>query len=148
MIKNQIAGGGGALTPLSAYCYGHAFALKVVQSKPGIDTSMLGLFESADSNVVASTAIFDLFSSEREVGVEEVETTICVGRDPRIHGARLADALCRGIESVKGVKAVYTGLASTPSMFEFCRYVTLIVSLYSEMPLNSVCVFTISSFYS
>jgi len=121
VIKNQIAGGGGALTPLSAYCYGHAFALKVVQSKPGIDTSMLGLFESADSNVVASTAIFDLFSSEGEVGVEEVETTICVGRDPRIHGARLADALCRGIESVKGVKAVYTGLASTPSMFEFCR---------------------------
>jgi len=123
VMKNKTAAGGGALTPLSAYCYGHAFARRVVQSKPEIDTSTLGIFESADSNIVASAAIFDLFSGEgeAETGVEEVETTICVGRDPRIHGARLADALCRGIESVKGVKAVYTGLASTPSMFEFCR---------------------------
>jgi len=57
------------------------------------------------------------------IGMEEDldPITICVGRDPRVHGATLADAMCRGIESVKGVEAVYTGLASTPSMFDFCR---------------------------
>lgn len=54
--------------------------------------------------------------------MKEAETmTICVGRDPRVHGEALADALCRGLESAKGVKVIYTGLASTPSMFQFCR---------------------------
>lgn len=48
-------------------------------------------------------------------------TNICVGRDPRPSGIRLADAFCRGLESVDGVKAHYTNLASTPSMFAFCR---------------------------
>jgi len=122
-MKNKIAVGGGALTPLSAYCYGHAFARMVVESQPSRNAGTLGLFGSADKNIAASAAIFDLFSEVGggEEGVEKVLTTICVGRDPRIHGARLADALCLGIESVEGVKAVYTGLASTPSMFEFCR---------------------------
>ncbi len=49
--------------------------------------------------------------------------TICVGRDPRPHGERLADTFARGAESVHGVRVLYTGLASTPSMYEFCRYV-------------------------
>eukprot|EP00429_Kryptoperidinium_foliaceum_P037400 CAMPEP_0176166166 /NCGR_PEP_ID=MMETSP0120_2-20121206/84982_1 /TAXON_ID=160619 /ORGANISM="Kryptoperidinium foliaceum, Strain CCMP 1326" /LENGTH=234 /DNA_ID=CAMNT_0017503697 /DNA_START=144 /DNA_END=845 /DNA_ORIENTATION=- len=46
-------------------------------------------------------------------------TTICVGRDPRVHGVPLADAFSRGVESVPGVRVVYTSLATTPSMFEF-----------------------------
>lgn len=53
--------------------------------------------------------------------VGDGELTICIGRDPRPHGERLADAFARGAESVDGVKVVYTGLATTPSMFEFCR---------------------------
>lgn len=51
--------------------------------------------------------------------------TICIGRDPRLHGERLADAFARGAESVDGgtgpVRVVYTGLATTPSMYEFVR---------------------------
>jgi len=46
---------------------------------------------------------------------------ICVGLDPRPHGVRLADAFARGVEGVEGVQAVYNGLSTTPSMFEFCR---------------------------
>lgn len=46
---------------------------------------------------------------------------ICIGQDPRFHGTCLADAFSRGAESVQGVRVVYTGLATTPSMFEFCR---------------------------
>jgi hypothetical protein len=53
--------------------------------------------------------------------IDEGGSTICLGRDPRLHGERLADAFARGAESVDGVKVLYTGLASTPSMFEFCR---------------------------
>lgn len=53
--------------------------------------------------------------------VEDGGSTICLGRDPRLHGERLADAFARGAESVNGVKVLYTGLASTPAMFEFCR---------------------------
>lgn len=53
--------------------------------------------------------------------IDEGGSTICLGRDPRVHGERLADAFARGAESVDGVKVLYTGLASTPAMFEFCR---------------------------
>jgi hypothetical protein len=49
------------------------------------------------------------------------EIVVCVGRDPRKHGPRLADAFGRGVEDVQNVKVVYTGIATTPSMFEFCR---------------------------
>ena len=48
---------------------------------------------------------------------------ICIGQDPRFHGTCLADAFSRGAESVQGVRVVYTGLATTPSMFDFCRWV-------------------------
>ena len=48
-------------------------------------------------------------------------TTICIGRDPREHGVVLADAFARGAASVEGVKVVYTGIATTPALFEFCR---------------------------
>ena len=50
---------------------------------------------------------------------------ICIGQDPRFHGTCLADAFSRGAESVQGVRVVYTGLATTPSMFEFCRSVEI-----------------------
>ena len=53
--------------------------------------------------------------------LQEGGSTICLGRDPRPHGERLSDAFARGAESVDGVKVLYTGLASTPSMLEFCR---------------------------
>lgn len=49
------------------------------------------------------------------------EIKICIGVDPRPHGVRLADAFARGIESVDGAKAVYNGLATTPSMSHFCQ---------------------------
>ncbi|KAL3805588.1 hypothetical protein HJC23_005832 [Cyclotella cryptica] len=52
---------------------------------------------------------------------KEGGVSICLGRDPRPHGERLADAFARGAESVDGVRVLYTGLASTPSMYEFCR---------------------------
>jgi hypothetical protein len=51
------------------------------------------------------------------------EVVICLGRDPRLHGTILADSFSRGAEGAKNVRAVYTGIATTPSMFEFCRYV-------------------------
>lgn len=53
--------------------------------------------------------------------LEEGGSSICLGRDPRVHGERLADSFARGAESVDGVTVLYTGLATTPSMFEFCR---------------------------
>jgi phosphomannomutase len=43
-----------------------------------------------------------------------------LGRDPRLHGERLADAFARGAKSVDGVKVLYTGLESTPEMLVFC----------------------------
>ncbi|KAG7339305.1 phosphoglucomutase/phosphomannomutase domain containing protein [Nitzschia inconspicua] len=49
------------------------------------------------------------------------DLVICMGRDPRIHGSVLADAFSRGAGGVPGVKVVYTGLATTPALFEFCR---------------------------
>ena len=54
---------------------------------------------------------------------QAIEITIAIGRDPREHGPRLADAFSRGALSVDGVQVVYTGIATTPAMFEFCRYV-------------------------
>ena len=49
------------------------------------------------------------------------EVVICVGRDPRLHGTMLADSFCRGVESVEKARVVYTGIATTPSIFDFCR---------------------------
>jgi phosphomannomutase len=53
------------------------------------------------------------------MGGEEV--VVCIGRDPRGHGTVLADAFGRGAEGVNDVRVVYTGIATTPAMFEFCR---------------------------
>lgn len=46
---------------------------------------------------------------------------VALGQDPRPHGKCLCDAFARGIQSVAGVEVHYTGLATTPAMFEFCR---------------------------
>ena len=86
--------GGVALTPFAAHCFGVAFARWLV------------LNNQHQSNTE---------------GKEDEPVTICIGRDPRIHGERLADSFARGGESVEGVKVVYTGVTNTPSMYEFVR---------------------------
>jgi hypothetical protein len=53
------------------------------------------------------------------MGGEEV--VVCIGRDPRGHGTVLADAFGRGATGVNDVRVVYTGIATTPALFEFCR---------------------------
>ncbi|KAL3910649.1 MAG: hypothetical protein SGILL_007611 [Bacillariaceae sp.] len=57
----------------------------------------------------------------RDSDTKATTTTICIGRDPRAHGEILADAFARGASSVPQVKVVYTGIATTPALFEFCR---------------------------
>lgn len=52
---------------------------------------------------------------------EDEEVVICIGRDPRQHGVVLADSFARGAGGLKGVKVFYTGIATTPALFEFCR---------------------------
>lgn len=46
---------------------------------------------------------------------------VALGKDPRPHGSRLCDAFARGVQCVDNVQVDYTGLATTPAMFEFCR---------------------------
>mmetsp|Transcript_38608 Transcript_38608/g.93552 ORF Transcript_38608/g.93552 Transcript_38608/m.93552 type:complete len:714 (-) Transcript_38608:1070-3211(-) len=84
-----------ALTPFAAHCFGHAFATMVVQQQQ----QQGGKSDDEDDE----------------------EIVICIGRDPREHGLCLADAFARGAGSVPNVKVVYTGIATTPAMFEFCR---------------------------
>ena len=52
---------------------------------------------------------------------EDDDIVICIGRDPREHGVILADSFARGAGGLKGVKVFYTGIATTPALFEFCR---------------------------
>jgi phosphomannomutase len=54
-------------------------------------------------------------------GNKEEEVVICIGRDPREHGVILADSFARGAGALNGVKVFYTGIATTPALFEFCR---------------------------
>jgi len=49
------------------------------------------------------------------------DLTICIGRDPRVHGERLADSFARGAESVSGISVLYTGITNTPSMYEYVK---------------------------
>ena len=84
-----------ALTPFVAFCLGHAYA-KIV-------------LEQAQNN-----------DSDGEV------VTIALGRDPRQHGPILCDAFGRGAQSAdENIRVVYTGIATSPSMFHFCRYVRI-----------------------
>jgi len=58
---------------------------------------------------------------------QDEKITICIGRDPREHGVVLSDSFSRGASGVKGIKVVYTDIATTPALFDFCRYVFDIV---------------------
>lgn len=93
IISSHSSGSPAPLTPFAAYCFGAAFA-KLVKIRSG-----KALYGNA----------------------AEKETVICVGKDPRTHGVRLADSFARGVESVENCIAVYSGISSTPAMFEFCR---------------------------
>jgi hypothetical protein len=57
----------------------------------------------------------------KERSTLDADLVVALGKDPRPHGSRLCDAFARGVEGVDGVRVVYTGLATTPAMFEFCR---------------------------
>lgn len=102
LIKHVKGGGNGvALTPFASYCFGAAFARWLLQRDEGNE------------------------EKKHKHGANAL--TICIGRDPRLHGERLADAFARGAESVDGVtkpvRVLYTGVTTTPSMYEYCRYV-------------------------
>ena len=97
-VAHEIAAHSGSgqqppLTPLAAYCFGHALAAMLLeqpqQQRPDSDKPI----------------------------------TIVVGQDPRPHGKRLADAFGRGAESCSGgnreVRCVYTGIATTPACAAF-----------------------------
>ena len=102
--KVKELGNGAALTPFASHCFGVAFA------------RWLLLQQDATTTTNAAT-------EEHKHGNNAL--TICIGRDPRKHGERLADAFARGAESVDGVtrpvRVMYTGVTKTPSMYEFCR---------------------------
>ncbi|KAL3822184.1 hypothetical protein ACHAXA_008200 [Cyclostephanos tholiformis] len=93
------------LTPFAAHCFGAAFA------------RWLSLSASSSSSFSSTIKRDDGIEGGR--GMEPIR--ICVGRDPRIHGERLVDSLARGAEGVGGIVVSYTGLATTPSMYEFVR---------------------------
>lgn len=116
MLKGSSGNGGDAaiLTPLAAHCFGVAFARWSIEMKSR--QFNLPTNDDYDNNDDGDDNIL----------------TICVGRDPRLHGERLADSFARGAESVVimgdgdggnevRVKVVYTGIATTPSMYEFVR---------------------------
>jgi hypothetical protein len=86
------------LTPFSAYCLGYAFATWILQQQ-----------QQQPSSSCQDTI------------------RICLGNDPRPHGIRLADAVARGCASVSSsntnnpkIEVLYTGIATTPSMMDFC----------------------------
>jgi hypothetical protein len=85
-----------ALTPFAAHCLGYAFGKMVQEQKQK-----------------AAAAVENLDTT--------TPTVVCIGRDPREHGVILADSFARGAGGVPNVKVVYTGLATTPALFEFCR---------------------------
>ena len=91
-----------ALTPFASHCFGVAFARWLLHHEGDISNS------KSQANKHGNNAL-----------------TICIGRDPRLHGERLADAFARGAESADGVtkpvRVLYTGVTTTPSMYEFCR---------------------------
>jgi len=97
VIEQNTQGGVPALTPFTAFCLGNAFAKIVLDQKQQPDQD--------DTTAAATTT-----------------TTIALGRDPRIHGAILCDSFARGAAIAHpNIRVVYTGLATSPSMFHFCR---------------------------
>ena len=59
-----------------------------------------------------------------QVGKNSFDLKICVGRDPRITGPDLADALMSGMAYL-GVQVSDAGLASTPAMYMSTIYAIL-----------------------
>ena len=116
-IKKNAGGGTvAALTPFAAHCLGHAFATMLLNEQK------------------AGTHVNDNDDGEEEV------ITICMGRDPRPHGSILADSFSRGaVGASTNVRVVYTGIATTPAMFEFCRYVSFFQYGFQEA-IVSICV--------
>jgi hypothetical protein len=103
--KVKELGNGAALTPFASHCFGVAFARWLLLQQDETTTTTTA---AAEQHKHGNNAL-----------------TICIGRDPRKHGERLADAFARGAESVDGitrpVRVLYTGVTTTPSMYEFCR---------------------------
>ena len=90
------------LTPFAAHCLGAAFARWLLLTK--LPPKKRGDDDENDDDGRNHTL------------------RICVGRDPRCHGERLCDSFAGGAEGVGGgVVVAYTGLATTPSMYEFVR---------------------------
>ena len=104
--KVKELGNGVALTPFASHCFGVAFARWLLLQQD--ETTTTTITAAAEQHKHGNNAL-----------------TICIGRDPRKHGERLADAFARGAESVDGitrpVRVMYTGVTTTPSMYEFCR---------------------------
>eukprot|EP00521_Asterionellopsis_glacialis_P006675 CAMPEP_0195287362 /NCGR_PEP_ID=MMETSP0707-20130614/4454_1 /TAXON_ID=33640 /ORGANISM="Asterionellopsis glacialis, Strain CCMP134" /LENGTH=647 /DNA_ID=CAMNT_0040347111 /DNA_START=220 /DNA_END=2163 /DNA_ORIENTATION=+ len=98
------------LTPFAAHCFGKAFATKMLHQA--------GPFHQQPPKAVDTNSVVEEQDSSAFV---EDPVIIAMGRDPRPHGLRLCDAFARGAESVDGIKVVYTGIATTPAMLEFCR---------------------------
>ena len=100
------------------------------------ESSLKGLVSTLSENnrfelVPAIFKHFIDYASKRQNKIPAIVTTnkepneeikICIGRDPREHGRTLADSFSRGAGGVKGVKVVYTNIATTPALFDFCRY--------------------------
>lgn len=100
------------LTPFAAHCFGVAFA-------------RWSLLSSSSSSIQSKK---NRHGGSEDNDDDDDALIICVGRDPRVHGERIADSFARGAEGVhhnsrnkKKVKVVYTGIATTPSMYEFVR---------------------------
>lgn len=96
------------LTPLAAHCLGYGFA-EMMKQRIHKNTNEKGNDMDSDAKI-----------------------RICIGTDPRSHGPRLADAFSRGCYSSSDsgatmnnnnnkIEVVYTGIATTPSMMDFCR---------------------------
>lgn len=105
-----------ALTPFASHCFGVAFARWLLLRHEDDEEEEEGSSSSSGDNK----------NEEHNINKHGNNAlTICIGRDPRLHGERLADAFARGAESVDGVtkpvRVLYTGLTTTPSMYEFCR---------------------------
>jgi phosphomannomutase len=98
-----------SLTPIAAYCLGHALARN------------LHVWKSSRQRRQQLPS-----SSERDADDDDATTTIniMIGRDPRPHGTRLADAVARGAESYSNsnanVQVYYTGIATTPGCAALC----------------------------
>lgn len=89
-----------ALTPFAAYCYGKAFA-QMVQIRCGKGIASSTGDWKQESSLFLDVDVWEPFSTFAKLDHEDEDsslfgkTVICVGRDPRLSGIALTDALCR-----------------------------------------------------